>query len=543
MRQFEGGYIVDGLQDVFERKSTRQYAFKELSKWCSYFTLKSKSNFEETEIHYPSNVSVLINLLQRGTPTRLNKLALDFIIKKSGFLKYDDQNESSIVVQYENLSNDTKELIFKSLHLIEPRLDIQKQKKNYEHSWENLGSNYEENFIFDALPNALGKNGIAFIQLLATQRTIASIAKEIIDLEKVQTRVRTNFEQQRTDFSIQFPYSTDDRAKGVVVEIDGTQHGLPEQTYLDIERDRIVAESGWHNTLRIKTSEFNNQQFISKIRNILIPTINNDYVKYCITNFVKPIWETEHGKNIIQICLIPFAVARLQRALLEAIGHGRLDLNAEKWVIAILERDVPCAQLAISDLLKLTEVIGSISENPLILPKIELSVYSSEEFVESKYREKTPYLISNFDPNERFDLIIDISVLERFNNTGNISSNSSEIITIRSIHYIDTKRKTATAELIKYRPFCVNHNDSGVWVVEDLRVKEGLEYLLKSLFRKISFREGQLPIMHNALQCKSVIGLLPTGGGKSLTYQLSALLQPGICLVIDPIRSFNEGSS
>jgi ATP-dependent DNA helicase RecQ len=43
--------------------------------------------------------------------------------------------------------------------------------------------------------------------------------------------------------------------------------------------------------------------------------------------------------------------------------------------------------------------------------------------------------------------------------------------------------------------------------------------------------------MHNALQCKSVIGLLPTGGGKSLTYQLSALLQPGICLVIDPIRS------
>ena len=43
--------------------------------------------------------------------------------------------------------------------------------------------------------------------------------------------------------------------------------------------------------------------------------------------------------------------------------------------------------------------------------------------------------------------------------------------------------------------------------------------------------------MHNALQCKSVIGLLPTGGGKSLIYQLSALLQPGICLVIDPIRS------
>ena len=39
------------------------------------------------------------------------------------------------------------------------------------------------------------------------------------------------------------------------------------------------------------------------------------------------------------------------------------------------------------------------------------------------------------------------------------------------------------------------------------------------------------------MQGESVIGLLPTGGGKSLAYQLAAMLQPGICLVIDPIKS------
>lgn len=42
------------------------------------------------------------------------------------------------------------------------------------------------------------------------------------------------------------------------------------------------------------------------------------------------------------------------------------------------------------------------------------------------------------------------------------------------------------------------------------------------------------------MQNKGVIGLLPTGGGKSLTYQMAALLQPGITVVIDPLKSLME---
>ncbi|MBK6701471.1 MAG: hypothetical protein IPG55_16620 [Saprospiraceae bacterium] len=67
MKQFQAGYIFDGLKDVFEKKSSKQNAFKELSKWCSYFTLNSKSKFEETEIEYPSKIAILINMLQRGS--------------------------------------------------------------------------------------------------------------------------------------------------------------------------------------------------------------------------------------------------------------------------------------------------------------------------------------------------------------------------------------------------------------------------------------------------------------------------------------------
>ena len=64
-----------------------------------------------------------------------------------------------------------------------------------------------------------------------------------------------------------------------------------------------------------------------------------------------------------------------------------------------------------------------------------------------------------------------------------------------------------------------------------------LRYFLQLLFRKEDFRPGQLPILSRALQNESVIGLLPTGGGKSLTYQLAAFLQPGVSLVIDPLVS------
>jgi ATP-dependent DNA helicase RecQ len=64
-----------------------------------------------------------------------------------------------------------------------------------------------------------------------------------------------------------------------------------------------------------------------------------------------------------------------------------------------------------------------------------------------------------------------------------------------------------------------------------------LIYFLQNIFRKSKFRAGQEAIINRAIQGKDVIGLLPTGGGKSLTYQICALLQPGVTVVVDPINS------
>lgn len=67
--------------------------------------------------------------------------------------------------------------------------------------------------------------------------------------------------------------------------------------------------------------------------------------------------------------------------------------------------------------------------------------------------------------------------------------------------------------------------------------KEAILYFLQNIFRKSGFRPGQEAIINRALPGQDVIGLLPTGGGKSLTFQICALLHPGVTVVVDPINS------
>src|SRR6185503_326944 len=50
-----------------------------------------------------------------------------------------------------------------------------------------------------------------------------------------------------------------------------------------------------------------------------------------------------------------------------------------------------------------------------------------------------------------------------------------------------------------------------------------------------SFRPGQATVVDRVLKGESVLAVLPTGAGKSLTYQLPALLMPGATLVLSPL--------
>lgn len=69
---------------------------------------------------------------------------------------------------------------------------------------------------------------------------------------------------------------------------------------------------------------------------------------------------------------------------------------------------------------------------------------------------------------------------------------------------------------------------------------DGLERIAQERFGIEALRPGQRAILEHVLRKEDVLAILPTGGGKSLTYQLPALVLPGATIVVSPLISLMQ---
>lgn len=216
------------------------------------------------------------------------------------------------------------------------------------------------------------------------------------------------------------------------------------------------------------------------------------------------------------------AVARIQKTLIEAIISERLDINKQEWNILVIEDNTSVAKISIEDFSETYHNLIALTNDydEMVLPR--LSVSTKENALSKK----------------KYDAVIDVSIDQPCNakdvSFSDFKASNDCYFIVRSSERVYADRILYTTERISYKPL-VERNSQGVYN----RIEENcskLRYFLNLIFRKEDFRPGQLPILNRALQLKSVIGLLPTGGGKSLTYQLAAMLQPAVTLVVDPLK-------
>jgi hypothetical protein len=475
-------------------------------------------------------LAVLHNLICRGLPTIPSVFIEEAFVRAFGLGVVRNEHGSLSFPLKEDVQIPVN-TITDILHLTDNRIPLSATQ----YASDRLGSGFERDFLFRLLPAEYR----FLIQVLETQRSLDSIVPE----EK-----KRSFNRQRVDFSLEIPYlkrETKDHVErlyrdGIVIEVDGNHHQQLAQQVLDESRDASVAQAQWKH---VRVTSQNPEQGVRQLVEMLE---GNDYVRQLKRVFQQQAFTGDY-LTWMQILLSPAAIARIQKSLAECMLQGGFSGN-KPLKIAVLERDVPCGFLAVTDFREMGRHLFSLAGKGEEWPGMEVEVFCTPEFQNSPLHQlagQPVRLIGEFVP-EGYDMVVDIAMLQRSNifrqePVLDLSRQGGPVhLLIRSSHYVPQyqPRRFYTAETVSYLPVSSRLPNERY---EDIpEAKAHLEYFLRNLFRKESFREGQLPILNRALQNQTVIGLLPTGGGKSLTYQLASLLQPGVVMVVDPLKSLMQ---
>jgi len=501
-RQYKASYLNKNVFDsISSLRKGNEFKYKVLGLLESLSTFDTISNID---LDNPSSIHSLLavanNLITRGAPTICSNYISAKIKSFSTGLSSTD--------------------FYSALHMVDTRNNVAELYN------EDLESHFERAFLNNSFPNNK-KHLTQFFQHQREKKTLTNIGGDA----------------GRVDFSFEAPYFKEVKKTTVyqkekelkersvvIIEVDGKRY---HNILIDDIRDYETASFG-HTTKRI--TEDNTRKDTANLIETLLQT---DYFKIVDGLLQK---DFEVIKKLQTYVLAPIAIARLQKVINQflIVKYEELTANNKtKISIAIIERDIPCGHIAVEDLNLLYANLIGLENKQTSIPKIETTIFADANFFNQELQPDDCNLNSENIATAEYDLVIDISTLWRtgiFQADNDFQGLPNSII-IRSSHFTehDYRNEIYCSHKVDYRDLTIEiGNEQHKEIAEAL---PHIEYFLKNIFQKEKFRKGQLPILNRALKNETVIGLLPTGGGKSLTYQLAALLQPGITIIIDPIRS------
>ena len=476
------GYILSAFEEYLKREPASRAVIENL---CNF---EVKSGLIDEGYHPigrdTAPLAVLNNMIIRGFPTFSSLFIEEQLVQKSEVLQF---KESDKLVESEFTETSCDE-VFENLKVSR---GVTPQLREYQKL------NADSNFEFSIIKILDDEFGEWIHSILCQQIPIIDLAPSAFE-----------FTQQRVDYLIPFPMPIND-IKGFVIEMDGGQHRNYGETDLDKRRDNVLLHHGYA-TIRI-TSDDSNVQKLNKLQQL------KGYLDHEVFEPFKR-YKLEIDQQSNRFITAPLAMGRVQLSVVKALLSYPEWLKAPSINIAIIEDEDYLSGLAIEDINQWISHLSVLTENS------DLPIFSYDLFQRS----------DDLNDSSQYHAVIDISMYHRMEEDEPKEFSNSIIIRNGSL-YQRPDRTVTTGPHLDYREFGQFENSK--WEETNPDRIESLRYFLRSLFRKQDFKDGQLPILNRALLGKSVIGLLPTGGGKSLTYQLSTLMQPGVCMVIDPIIS------
>lgn len=462
------------------RKYTANYSYT-----THNFVIQNLENGPVDSEYFPA-FCIIKNLIQRGCPTNPSRYLQSI---------YGDIHS--------NAANKSPHPLISSEKLFWERIIRGNTKGNYFPA---------QKFYDELIGKYLGE--YSFVQqLIIPEVPITTITNIPVD----------EFQGQQVDFYLPQAF--------LVIEIDGSQHD-PKR---DDVRDAHLSKFGIK-TIRITTSELEAEgdsfkKKMDQIKERIIYTNErqqkkkenkSDFISFedykdALTNGLK------QDSPTYQLT----AVVRFQILILELLKCGKLNLN-EDWKFTIHSEQKLFAEHACEDLFLWLENLLRLHKLPFKKPSVSITYVSS--FTELK--------------SANNNIKIDFSIFRRYTDE---FQNHSDVYFVRT-HYLEYYRyykqanaiepnyidlepydyfKVESTTLVNYKFQFTGENDD----------QQALSFLLDNIFGYSVFNQGQLPIITNALSRNETLGLLPTGGGKSVCYQLAALLQPGISFVVCPIKS------